>query len=482
MVTSANFSHGKIDWNYAINLHTKQDIGDNTLMIESPESSSPLVTRAVAAGLKGYAFIPYQIAPWQRTALHALARFPAKTSRFVISRFESFSGLDPKKLHGLSIDTLAEERIADYRNLNSQFPAITVGAALGGASAFLSLALHGPFLPQAFVVTLKGGSISGESDTYFQRAASLAKELAEQNPTVMTIQHYDPIHDEWMTRRVNHLRFKLLDLPESYKRFIRKRLQSGGTVCFLDCQARWLRFRVGKRSVFQVGGWGDISAEEYLEGSKRIHEYARRTGLKTTSWRLDGFPIEHGPESEWGTEPGLGEAIKTFCEQEGYRFICIQLPEPHEFSRLAFNSMQALLEQEGSQASGVLIEMFSQFDPISCLHSGLLPLWLVFNTWDSLSFLKSMLPLFPPGRPVFFSPLSTFTLTPDLVPWNDWESTLNKLDYRNVGVRPTHYPSDPLTLIDWGQPLRNWVREQSSPVTGRLTAEKLFQIANTLPQ
>ena len=449
-------------------------------MIESPESSSPLVTRAVAAGLKGENFIPYQIAPWQRSVLKVLARFPASTARYVLSRFESFSGLNPSRLRGLSIENLAEERISDYNGLDHQYPTITVGAALGGASAFLSLAMNGPFLPQAFVVTLKGGSIHGDVNTYFQRAASLAREFAAGNPMVMTIQHYDPIHDEWMTRRVNHLRFKLLNLPESYQKYIRNTLQPGGTICYLDCQAHWLRFRVGDRSVFQVGGWGDISAEEFLDSSPRIQNYAQQVGLKTTAWRLAGFPLERGPESEWGSEPGLGESLESFCTRESYRFVHIQLPVPHDFSRLAFESMQAILQREDRKASGVLIEMFSQFDPISCLNGGLIPLWLIFNTWDSLSFLKDVLPQFPEGKPVFFSPLSTFTLTPDLVPWREWERALNGLDCRNVGVRPDYYPSDPLTLIDWGQPLRRWVSEQGSPVITRIEPESIKLIANRL--
>ena len=449
-------------------------------MIESPESSSPLVTRAVAAGLKGENFIPYQIASWQLPVLKVLARFPASTARHVISRFESFSGLNPVQLRGLSIEELAEARISDYNGLDRQYPTITVGAALGGASAFLSLAMNGPFLPQAFVVTLKGGSIHGEVNTYFQRAASLAQQFAASNPKVMTIQHYDPIHDEWMTRRVNHLRFKLIDLPQSYQKYIRNTLQPGGAICYLDCQAKWLRFRVGERSVFQVGGWGDISAEEFLDGSPRIQKYAHQVGLKTTAWRLAGYPTESGPESEWGSEPGLGDALESFCRRDGYRYIHIRLSQPHDFSRLAFESMKAMLEREGRKASGVLIEMFSQFDPISCLNSGLLPLWLVFNTWDSINFLKNVLPQFPKDKPVFFSPLSTFTLTPDLVPWSEWERALNGLDYRNVGVRPDYYPSDPLTLIDWSQPLRRWVSEQGTPLNTRLEAETIKQIASRL--
>jgi hypothetical protein len=224
--------------------------------------------------------------------------------------------------------------------------------------------------------------------------------------------------------------------------FIRSRLDPGGAVCYLDCGAKWLRSRVGERSVFQVGGWGGISAQEFLEGSERLSRYCREARLPRCDWRLPGFPLEEGPESEWGCEPGLGEALQDFCLREGYRFIKISLPEPHDYSRLAFQAMARLLEEQGRTPGGVLVEMFSQFDVTAALQAGLLPLWLVFNTADSLAFLQEMVPLFPKDRPVFFSPLSTFTLTPDIVPWPAWEEALRGLDWRNIGARPS--PAAPL--------------------------------------
>ena len=446
-------------------------------MLESPDSSSPLVTRAVSAGLAGTGFNPYHLAGWQKIALKALGYLPSRLSRYLIPRVGSFSSINPARLNGITIDYLADIRLMDYADLNRKVPAITIGAALGGASAFLALAMDSPFLPQAYVMTLKGGSLNGEADVYFQRAATIALELANADPNILTIQHYDPIHDEWLTRRVNHLRFKLLSLPSSYKRFIKQNLLPGGSICLLDCQAQWLRYRVGERSIFQIGGWGDITAEEFINGSPRIAEYANRVGLKTTDWRLPGFPLETGPESEWGTEPGLGESVQDFCKQEGYQFVRIRLPEPHDYSRLSFQVMQSILEIEGRPPAGVLIEMFSQFDPFSCLQAGLLPLWLIFNTWDSLRFLQEMSPLFPKDRPVFFSPLSTFTLTPDLVPWQEWEKALQGFDMRNVGVRPAYYPSDPHTLIDWAKPLRQWVSENGTPVRERLSAQEVQKLA-----
>jgi len=441
--------------------------------LESNESSSPIVTRAVAAGLRGEFCDNYEFPGWQKTLLTMLGALPQGAARFTISRFESINGLHPKVMDAFSVDELVRQRLGDYAQLSGNFPAITVGAALGGASAYLSLALGGPFLPQAFVTTLKGGSLTGDVNEYLHRSLDTALRLADENPGLMTIQHYDPVHDGWMTRFVNHLRFKLLDLPPAYAGFIKSRLEPGGAVVYLEGGASWLRYQVGPRSVFQVGGWGGISTEEFLEGSDRIRIYARKAGLKFTDWKLKDYPLECGPESEWGSEPGLDAALEAFCKREGYRFVRIPLPHPNDFSRLAFAAARRLLEKEGRQPAGVLVEMFSQFDANAARQAGLLPLWLIFNTHDSLEYLKEMRAQFPAGKPVFFSPLATFSVTPDLVPWQDWEAALADIEWINIGTRPSHYPADARALVKWVEPLRKWVEENRQPVTGRLEAEEL---------
>jgi hypothetical protein len=104
----------------------------------------------------------------------------------------------------------------------------------------------------------------------------------------------------------------------------------------------------------------------------------------------------------------------------------------------------------------------------------LLPLWLIFNTPDSLEYLKEMRVQFPVGKPVFFSPLATFSLTPDLVPWKDWEDALAGLKWINIGTRPSHYPADARALVKWVEPLREWVGNHPQPVNGLLEAEELL--------
>jgi hypothetical protein len=445
--------------------------------LESQESSSPIVTRAVAAGLRGEYIDNYQLPGWQKILLTGVGALPEGVARFAISRFQTISGLPPEVMDNFSLDDLLRTRLADYDGLTGTFPAVTLGAALGGATTYLSLALGGLFLPQTFVTTLKGGSMTGDVDEYLRRSLERALKIANDNPSLMTIQHYDPVHDGYLTRFVNHLRFKLLDLPIAYAKFIKQRLEPGGAVVYLEGGAQWLRYRLGPRSVFQVGGWGAISAEEFIEGSERLKKYVQSTGMKSADWKLKEYPLERGSESEWGSEPGLAKALEAFCRSEGFRFVRIPLPHPNDFSRLAFAAAQTLLAKEGREPAGVLVEMFSQFDSNAAMQSGLLPLWLIFNTGDSLEYLKEMRAQFPAGKPVFFSPLSTFSLTPDLVPFEAWVIALAGFDWINIGARQSHYPADACALVKWAAPLREWVAANLKPVTARLKAEDLLELA-----
>ena len=449
-----------------------------TAPYESPESSSPIVTRAVAAGLQGHTTNNYNFPTWQKALLLTLGAFPQDAARFAISRFQSLSGLPPESLENFSLDDLIESRLDDYSELTDRYPAIILGAALGGATSFLSLALGGPFLPQAFVITLARGSFHGDADTYLARSMSAALRIANSDPRLMTIQHYDPVHDGWLTRFVNHLRFKLVDLPDAYAEFIRKHLQPGGHVVYLESAAQWLRYRLGERSIFQVGGWGDISAKEFLDGSPRLTAYAKRAGLRTDRWALNSqdWPLENGPESEWGSEPGLSEALERFCQKEGFQFTRIHLEHPDDFSRLAFSAAKKMLAKDDRQPAGTIVECFSQFDSTAALQSGLLPLWLIFNTTDSTRYLKEMSAQFPVDKPVFFSPLATFSLTPDMASWQTCADAIGR-EFINIGARASHYPADARALIKWAEPLRTWVKKNQQPVISRLTVDELAELA-----
>ena len=124
--------------------------------------------------------------------------------------------------------------------------------------------------------------------------------------------------------------------------------------------------------------------------------------------------------------------------------------------------------------------MFSNYDLTAAIEGGLLPLWLIFNTKDSLEFLKTMVKDFPEEKPVFFSPLSTFTLTPDIAPFNEWENILKNYQWVNIGARKSHYPADPTALVTWSEPLRKWSEKKKIKINQWLAGKYLEELARNL--
>lgn len=450
-----------------------------TILLESQESSSPLITRAVASELQGLAVEPYHFSNIEKIALRIVGKLPQSVAAYLIPRVNPAKALKAEQVKNLKTSDLVDGRLKDYAKLEGRFPTVIVGVGMGGTTAHLSTMLRGPFLPQAFVLTLENGTMLGDVREYFKLSDDLAKTITTHNPELMSIQHYDPVHDGWLVKRVNHLRLKLIDLPHEYKKFIKEKIVSGGDVVFLDGQAKWKRFRTGSKNVFQVGGWGDICAEEFLNGSPRLEKFSKDERLGWSRWFLDSYPVEEGPESEWGCEPGLAEALEAFCKKEGFNFVKISYEDPNDFSRLAFRAKKNLLAQKDISPAGVVVETFSQYDTTLVDRSALLPLWLIFNTFDSLRFLQGMVNEFPKNKPVFFSGLATFSYTPDLVPWNAWEETLGNFQVINIGARKSHYPADAQALLDWKKPLEKWVHQNPLAFDSAMSTEQLRKLSKT---
>jgi hypothetical protein len=446
-------------------------------LLESRESSSPILTRAINTALNLEYSDSYQFSSIDKNLLKTIGFFPQTLAQWLIPRVQSPHALEEAVVENLKLDDLITERLSDYKDIRGKYPAICLGVGMGGATGHLAVALNATFLPQAFVLTLKKGSKYGDVLTYYDRSRQIAKTITSRYPEIATIQHFDPIHDGWLTRSVNHLRLKLVDLPNAYKQFIRHHLVPGGEIVYLEGKVQWLQYLVGERNYFQIGGWGGLTDVEYIEGSSRVQSFKKNNKLFEKEWQLPGYELIHGYESEWGSQPGLDDALERFCKEEGFRFIRISFENPHNFSRLAFNAQKLLYRKNNIDPSGVLVEMFSQYDLTAAIKAGLLPLWLIFNTIDSLEFLKTMAGEFPAEKPVFFSPLSTFSYTPDIVPFKEWENVLKYCQWVNVGARKSHYPADTTALVNWSDPLRKWADKKNFKIDQWLTGDELLELA-----
>ncbi len=450
------------------------------VQLESAESASPVITRLLGNYLVGDDASVFEFSGWEKAGLRLLNVLPLSFARTAVKLRFQISAVNPQDAQAVMTRDLVETRLNDYAALQGRkFPAIVIGAAMGGASAHLAAVLGVPFLPQPFILGLRGGSPDDDIESHVELTSWVARRILDRNPELMAVAHFDPIHDGWLTRVISHLRLKLIALPQGYKRFIRNMLEPGGVIVYLDCHARWLQFELGEQHRYQVGGWGGIPAREFIEGSERIDRALARAGSPHRSgWRVAGLEPTSLPESEWGSEPGLERALRTFADQEGFRFQSIVGRDPHAFSTLAYRAHEILYEQQGRLPQGVVVETFTQYDPGMAIRAGLLPLWLIFNTTDSLEFLKTQIPDFPKELPVYFNGLVTLSRTPDMASWEAWAQALAAFDMRDVGARPQRYPEDLVSLWEWSERLLT----QLDPTAwwedpGRLKTDTLMTLA-----
>jgi hypothetical protein len=418
--------------------------------LESAESASPLITRLVAGSLVREQIDGLSLTALERLGLRLLEQLPVRFAQAAAAWRVARGALPQGSARVLKSEELVQARLADYGKLSGQFDIILCGSALGGASAHLAAILGGPFLPQPFILGLQGGSRDDRLKAYLERVKPIAQDILRNNPGIRAIAHYDPVHDGWLTRSMSHLRLKLIGLPAGYREFIQRRLKPGGTILYLDCSANWLQFQLGDRLELQVGGWGGIPPEEFINGSERVDRFLAESGsIHRGGWKPAGLEPEWKPESEWGSVPGLDRELEEFAAAGGFEYKHLRFDHPHKFSRLAFEAHHELYSRAGVEPRGVLIEMFTQYAPWITIERGLLPVWLIFNTRDSLDFLRAIRSHFPEGIPAYLSALVTLSRTPDMVAWDDWAAALNDMTWFSIGARREKYPEDLLALGSW---------------------------------
>ncbi len=428
---------------------------------EAPESSSAAVLNAVAAALADLWYQPQRSTPSQARMARWGSRLPASLVKRLVSRALKDQGLDPALARYVSSEGLARQALGVYEKSEPGvgYPAIFVGAPNGGV-AYLAALLRVPFLPSHFLLSVADSTPVDDIRAYQRSGAAFIEPILDRNPDLHAVNHYDPVHDRFMVEHVNHVRLKLMDMPEAYRRFIREHLAPGGTIFFVDCEYYWHQYEIDPRHHVQVGGLGGYADEVYLNGSDELDTWLEKQGSKHRGgWTMPGeYPLHKGRESEWGTLPSFRDAAKRFCNQEQFQFTSIHGTHPEDFSALAYTAYLWESRLHKRTPQGILIDCFSQISPTAAIRSGLLPLWLPFNCDDSLEYLARMVPLMPTAKPILLSLLANFTQTPDLPGAQTWYQIVAKVGSVSwIGTNPERNPIDLASRFDYLPQLQQWV-------------------------
>lgn len=448
---------------------------------EALESSSAAVLHAAAAALGDGWRQPQRSSPLQTRLARIAAQLPDAAVQRLVSRAVRDSGLDPDLAAYVNSEGLARQAIGAYsRAANGVgYPAILMGAP-NGAVAYLAALLHIPFLPSHFVLSFADRTEADDVLSYQAHGARLIEPILQRDPRLAAVNHFDPIHDRFLVEQVNHVRLKLLDLPEAYRQFIRSHLAPDGVLLCIDCSYSWMQYQIDERHFFQVGGLSGYDCDDYLQGSDELDGWLKGLGSKHRGgWRLDdSFDLISQRESEWGTPTEFRDAVQDFAASEGYGSRNIHGAHPEDFSLLAHTAYLWEARLHERQPQGLLLECFSQINPTAALRSDLLPLWLPFNCDDSLQFLAGFIPYVPQGLPVVFSLLANFTISPDLPGAQAWQQIAARVGPVNwIGTHPGRYPIDLASRFDYVPDLIAWTRQHPGAEPGpRLEIEELDQM------
>ncbi|KPV61905.1 MAG: hypothetical protein AOA66_1577 [Candidatus Bathyarchaeota archaeon BA2] len=308
--------------------------------------------------------------------------------------FVKFKKYTPKEALSLNLNEQSRKITALYEDFakGQRFDAIIFGAPNGGI-VNLAVAIGVPYLCSQFrVPVLIGSGGKDDLEPYVKVVKLLGKRWTVRHPWSSVCCLVDPIHDRMDMGVYAHVRSKFIDIPPAYKEFIERHLNPRGTLIFVNVTYPWAKYRLGERTYLQVGGLGDIPPEEYLKGSERLEEFLELVmSNHQGGWNLPDYELATRPESEWGAEPELKEAVLKYCKQRGYDLLYLEHSHPAGFNILASHAMHMKHTADGGSCGGYFINIFWALCPTLALRARLLSSWFTFTDRASLKIAEQQL-------------------------------------------------------------------------------------------
>ena len=403
--------------------------------------SATAMLRALAAFLHGRDFANLGLTSALKPLAIGANLVPTTLRQEIYKLGGYFEAVAPDQLERVSEEETARWVVAQFPA--RRYPAVLVGSS-NGALTHLAAALGAPWLPQTFLVPVRQRGIEiDEPKQALDFGREPGRRLLEANPGLQPHHMHDPNQDRLMTRCMTYFRIKRRRLGEAYARFLAERLQPGGIVVLVECRHSWPTTRVGPRHVFQMGGSGGMSPEEYLYGGPRVERWFAEHGLQRQRWDAPA-PDGESPEAEWGFGETLGADVERCAAAHGYRVVRMCFDEPEDASPLVAELYRWWYRARGLPANRLLVDSFILMDPWWTLRLGAVPFWMKFNTEVSAAALGAYLDEVEPYDEIHLMLFAHGVDSIGLTPIGRWRALLARAKQRGcfVGVDEKAYPAD----------------------------------------
>jgi len=335
-------------------------------------------------------------------------RLPWPILRGIYTRIGGAEGIDPDDLARVDLGAVAASFADAYPQ--KRYPAVFVGAS-NGALTHLAAALQVPWLPQTVLIPVHRLGDPQRPDQALDFGRRVGPALLEANPDIALHQMHDSAQDELMTSRMTYFRTKWRALPAAYTRFLESALEPGAPVLLIDDQSVWPVVRVGERHVFQSGGRGGLTPQEYLK-------------LPHTP-----TPDDESPEAEWGTEPLFAAAVREWAASHGHPVVTIRVDGPQEAAHPIAEVLRQWTRDRGGAADRLIVPSFVLGDPWRTIELGRVPFWTFFAVQSAVESLRFHLAHSAPYRAADIMMFQHGADSPGRAKADDFESVL-----RDAGV------------------------------------------------
>jgi hypothetical protein len=403
--------------------------------------SAAAMVRATGRVLRGKDFPSVGLARMLKPLPPAANKLPKPVREQVFALGGFTEAVWPRRLKHADAESISRWVGSQYPK--GPFPAVMVGSS-SGALTHLCAALGTPWLPQTFLVAMRQTAVHpDEPKQAIVEDSPPGRWLLERNPELQLHHQHDANQDRLMIKYMSYLRVKRRQLGESYKRFLRERLQPGGTIFVVECQRKWPVVKLGERQYFQHGALGGATEKDFIEGSDLVEEYLTRYGSHRRRWDSPQ-PEMDAPEAEWGFEPSLREDIEAFAEQHGFKVARLTFYEPEHLSPFVADFYRWWYGKRRMPANRLLVESFIVMEPYWTLRTGSVPLWMKFNMQPSLDWLHRYLddsPSYDEINLMLFAHGVEGIRSPTI---EQWKAVLGRARRRGqfIGVEEDKYPRD----------------------------------------
>ncbi len=387
-----------------------------------------------------------------------LNSLPEDARQMIYTWAGAAEGIDAERIDRIDAEDMSRYAAGQYPV--RQYPAMMIGSS-NGAAVHLGAALGMPWLPQTFLVAIRREMGPDDLKKDMEWGKPIAEAIHAKNPELSMHQMHDPVQDRLMVRKMGYFRMKRRTLGNVYERFIQKNLIPGGSLFLCECNYRWNKTKVSDFHYFQVGGLGDVSDQEYLNGSDRVKKFLKEQEAGIEKWDVPEVTGRY-PEAEWGFASELTRDVCRYAQDHGYRVVRMMFDHPEDMSAFAADFYRWWYAKNGFDSRRMLIECFAMLEPLWSVRTRSIPFWLAFNTSSSIKTLKKHLNLSGAMEEIYVFLLSNGVRGIGISRPEEWNDVFAHAERKGMflGVDEKEFPKDMGAFIRYHSALKEKIRER----------------------